>query len=302
MLENIHIQNFRCFEDFEANGFERVNLIGGKNNSGKSCLLDSIATFAKNFNLFNIASIRPALSTWSNFIYTYNEADEVFVNSNNIDINFKIKAQDRQFVGFEKSGDLINTTYTTHLGVVPLAGYTLYHNKDIKNNLLEILTTIDTRIIDVMPVENDTKLLVKIEHREFELMNNFGDAVTHLVNFFTPFLQKKFNKDTTNSLLLIDEVENGIHYTAHQYLWENIFKLSKELNVQVFATTHSLEMIQQFNKVAKEEGEAAYFEMGREYETGKIFAFKHDTELLSYELEPLEAFESSHPKPKFRGG
>ena len=24
MLRNIHIQNFRCFEDFKAEGFERV--------------------------------------------------------------------------------------------------------------------------------------------------------------------------------------------------------------------------------------------------------------------------------------
>lgn len=39
MLENIEIQNFRCFEDTKILGFKRVNLIGGKNNAGKTAFL-----------------------------------------------------------------------------------------------------------------------------------------------------------------------------------------------------------------------------------------------------------------------
>ena len=31
MLKEIEIQNFRCFEQIKISGFERVNLIGGKN-------------------------------------------------------------------------------------------------------------------------------------------------------------------------------------------------------------------------------------------------------------------------------
>lgn len=38
MVKSIHIQNFRCFEDFQLEGFGRVNLIGGMNNSGKTVL------------------------------------------------------------------------------------------------------------------------------------------------------------------------------------------------------------------------------------------------------------------------
>lgn len=61
MLQNIHIQNFRCFEDFKAEGFERINLIGGKNNSGKTCLLEGILALRKNKNkaaqLLDIANV-----------------------------------------------------------------------------------------------------------------------------------------------------------------------------------------------------------------------------------------------------
>mgnify|MGYP006193319713 FL=1 len=42
MIKDIEISNFRCFEHTKIEGFERVNLIGGKNNSGKTALLEAI--------------------------------------------------------------------------------------------------------------------------------------------------------------------------------------------------------------------------------------------------------------------
>src|SRR4028118_1513114 len=42
MLKEIEIQNFRCFEQIKISGFERVNLICGKNNAGKTALLEAL--------------------------------------------------------------------------------------------------------------------------------------------------------------------------------------------------------------------------------------------------------------------
>jgi AAA15 family ATPase/GTPase len=42
MIKNILITNFRCFQSTEIKGLEKFNLIGGKNESGKSVLLDYI--------------------------------------------------------------------------------------------------------------------------------------------------------------------------------------------------------------------------------------------------------------------
>jgi hypothetical protein len=42
MIESINIRNFRCFKDAEVSGLKRVNLIVGKNGSGKTALLESI--------------------------------------------------------------------------------------------------------------------------------------------------------------------------------------------------------------------------------------------------------------------
>ena len=44
-----------------------------------------------------------------------------------------------------------------------------------------------------------------------------------------------------NGIVLIDEVENALHHSAMQGVWENLSRLSQRFNVQVFATTHSYE-------------------------------------------------------------
>ncbi len=46
------------------------------------------------------------------------------------------------------------------------------------------------------------------------------------------------------NVVLIDEIENGIHHTVMRDLWEVIVKHSRESNTQIFATTHSYECIE----------------------------------------------------------
>src|SRR5258708_14421514 len=58
--------------------------------------------------------------------------------------------------------------------------------------------------------------------------------------------------NTTDGILLIDEIENGIHYSVQPELWQLIFQLARRLNVQVFATTHSWDCIEGFQKPPQE--------------------------------------------------
>lgn len=46
MIDNIHIQGFRCFEDFKVEKFGRINLLVGKNNSGKTALMQAVRLLA----------------------------------------------------------------------------------------------------------------------------------------------------------------------------------------------------------------------------------------------------------------
>jgi len=42
MIDHLHIKNFMCFKELEIPTLKRVNLIAGKNNSGKTTLLDAV--------------------------------------------------------------------------------------------------------------------------------------------------------------------------------------------------------------------------------------------------------------------
>jgi hypothetical protein len=50
MYTNFRIQNFRGFKDFELKDIKRVNLIAGKNNVGKTALLEALFMFGNPYN------------------------------------------------------------------------------------------------------------------------------------------------------------------------------------------------------------------------------------------------------------
>lgn len=56
----------------------------------------------------------------------------------------------------------------------------------------------------------------------------------------------------SNGVLLIDEIDNGFHYSSLRNLWISLFKVCYTNNVQLFATTHSYECIKAFNDVYNE--------------------------------------------------
>jgi AAA15 family ATPase/GTPase len=60
--------------------------------------------------------------------------------------------------------------------------------------------------------------------------------------------------NSRDGMLLIDEIENGLHYCIQPKLWEIIFETAQKLNVQVFATTHSYDCLQAFQQVAEDYG------------------------------------------------
>jgi AAA15 family ATPase/GTPase len=292
MLKHVQIQNFRCFESLTIENFERVNLIGGKNNSGKTCLLEAIGCLSDKFSYTELFSLRK--SDINSVIYKHFTIDKLFVKSgyNGNEVKFESDISGA-VLGSAETGRKtmgLNIDFISQKSELPqlniLKSFDEFDARLLKHKLIDILKLADSRITDMRTFKTKEGLWLQPNNEEYEPLSNYGDATTNLIRYFTPVFEKElYNSSEKNfSILLIDEIENGIHYTVHYEFWKTIFKLSKQLNVQVYATTHSLEMIQQFNKVAREEGGGAYFEMNREYETGKLFAEKHNSELLEYEL------------------
>jgi AAA15 family ATPase/GTPase len=58
-----------------------------------------------------------------------------------------------------------------------------------------------------------------------------------------------------DSIILIDEIDNGLHYSAYKKLWEAIFALAVSTNKQIFVTTHSKETLLKLNEMLEEHPE-----------------------------------------------
>lgn len=57
--------------------------------------------------------------------------------------------------------------------------------------------------------------------------------------------------NAANGILLVDEIESGLHFSVQHQMWEMIFQLADRLNAQVFATTHSDDCVAAFQAVAE---------------------------------------------------
>jgi hypothetical protein len=66
-------------------------------------------------------------------------------------------------------------------------------------------------------------------------------------------------------VVLIDEIESGLHYSVQQKVWEAIANAARQADVQIFAATHSWECIQAAHHAFQENGpyELRYFRLDR---------------------------------------
>lgn len=90
-------------------------------------------------------------------------------------------------------------------------------------------------------------------------LRSMGDGMVRLFQLALALVNSK------EGILLVDEIENGLHYSVHQDLWRLIFKVARDLNVQVFATTHSWDCIEAFQRAACEDttSEGCLIRLGR---------------------------------------
>jgi ABC-type multidrug transport system ATPase subunit len=77
-------------------------------------------------------------------------------------------------------------------------------------------------------------------------LRSFGDGLNRLFGIVLSMVNAK------DGVFLIDEVENGMHYSIQLDLWRLLFRISQNLNIQVFATSHSWDSVEAFQKAAAE--------------------------------------------------
>ena len=157
---------------------------------------------------------------------------------------------------------------------------------DLEDEILSCLKIINTNISgialvsDVSGKSNKRIPIVRIKGvKERIPLKTMGDGLTRLFHIILALVNAK------NGLLLIDEFENGLHWTVLPKIWHAMIKLSKALNVQVIATTHSRDCIKSFNENWKSnENEASFYRLENEpIYGGRIIPYTN--ELLSDAIE-----------------
>lgn len=148
--------------------------------------------------------------------------------------------------------------------------------------VLKILQTLDESIEGLRTyshIEPTLYVQTKTQKRGLPI-TLFGDAIYRTTVIALELLSQE------NPVLFIDEIENGIHHTNQQKVWQALFHLSNQLNTMIFATTHSLEMIQAFKQAGDEfPDQGAYIELARDPRTDDIVAITREMDVLEYELE-----------------
>jgi len=122
---------------------------------------------------------------------------------------------------------------------------------DREKDVVEALRIIDPEISAVSMVGEGTRerrtAIVRANNLPRPvLLRSYGDGLNRLFGIVLSLVNAK------DGILLVDEFENGMHHTVQLDAWRAIFRLAQKLDIQVFATSHSWDSIEAFQKAAAE--------------------------------------------------
>ena len=114
-----------------------------------------------------------------------------------------------------------------------------------KSVVLQRLSLFDHHIVDIDILQDD--IYIEFEDLPEKLpLRMTGDGLRRYLNIVAA------SANPTTNIILIDEIDNGLHYSAYKKLWEAIFALATNTNKQFFVTTHSKETLYYLNEMLQE--------------------------------------------------
>ena len=150
--------------------------------------------------------------------------------------------------------------------------------KGKKAEVVTILQELDPAIEDIMTlsIQGVPQLYLKTAGKHIPIQYA-GDGVMKLLQVCIAAMELK------DGLLLIDEIETGLHYSMYGKLWAILDKISAVSNCQIIATTHSYELISAVRGNILNESDFSYYRIGhgRKGHT----AYRYDLNMLDSALE-----------------
>ena len=151
MLKSLRIRNYRVFKDIEVGGLERINLIAGKNNSGKTSLLEAIFLLSSggnpkavvDYNLLRLSGYDPAAPPrapveimWQGMFNSMDVNSPIVISGSWGDSgSLELKVSVEKWEGAD-SVDLTERISTAHISAFQDKALTLRF-KDPNNNIVE---------------------------------------------------------------------------------------------------------------------------------------------------------------------
>jgi len=314
MYKSIFIRGFRCFTALRLDRLARVNLIAGKNGSGKTALLEAIWLNRGYHNpelALSIDGFRGITQfRFDEFMWTlfrgYRPGKEIVIETTDLqDFSRTLEIYLREPTEYERKfivGPVIDTATGPSSGIQPsffTAGEALFKSMDSRGNetaaTANLEATPEGQSIRFTKAQRDplepsgiflsslrrsapkelaerlSQLTAeKQEESIVQILRIIDSRITRIAVEFTggePGIRADIGEDrmfplpllgdglyrlltialsiptAQNGEVMIDEVENGLHYSVLPGVWRAISTLAEQYNVQIFATTHSQECI-----------------------------------------------------------
>jgi len=270
----IEIKQFRNLPNTNILFANRLNAIAGQNGTSKTSVLGLIGhifTFDKDIKTLSGGNFYTQFA--GIFRLAYPEYDKAGEHIWNVKFDSEKDAPaisyDRKEVGKRESirirvreskkGSGKIKFPVIYLGMGRLFPLTL--EKEIKNNNSvltekenkefadlhnEILMIVDEKIVPESITSSSKSFYAPKTEKYNHLGNsagqdNLGQIITALISFKR--LQTLMGEDYNGGILLIDELDASLFPAAQMKLVEKLDKKAQELNLQIFFTTHSLEVL-----------------------------------------------------------
>ena len=361
MYRSFTIKNFRCFDELTVEGMGRINLIAGKNNVGKTALLEALWVHSGTANpdlAVRIDAFRGLeQQTLENFLESVfkgfdrdqtiemasagdwddspfyqriyfedgasfemplagseNDQMALFQNSSiamrashvvvmefSDGLDEKTVAKGRlvarqlgpvQDVGLEVSiqrgqplqdhpRSIFISARRASLGLEDVNRYSELEVNGEAEGVLEILQSIEPNLkrLAVVSARHAPSIYADVGTGRLIPIQLMGDGMSRLLSVALAIAT------APGGIVLVDEIENGIHYTVMEKVWRAIGEFAHSYDVQLFATTHSRECVYYAHRAfeADEEEEFRFFRIDRAY--GKLRTVMYDKEMREAAFE-----------------